>query len=136
MILKSTRLKGRSRTVTPAVEPAPAPSTPFEPRSETVEQVAHTLSWVGNAAPDIIARAAVSAALRVNATSPESRRVPRNQELAVALEALLDMPTQKSPRHSTQPERPWQQDHEGAAAAMLTALHELKGGGVPNGVSD
>lgn len=123
MSLRTTRLKGRSGTVTPPADKISIPSTPFEPTSETVEQVTHTLDSAGNTFPDILARCAVSTALRVNATSPESPRVPGRRELTVALEALLDMPA-KSTRRSSSPERPWEQDHRGAAVAMLTALHK------------
>lgn len=130
MALKNPRLKGRSRTVTPVTpvtDPTTAPSTPFEPTDEMVQRIAHVLYRAGNIFPDLLARAAVTTALRVNATSPESRRVPSGQELETALQALLDM----SPKDSTQgiqPERPWQQDHEGAAVAMLTSLHRLTKG--------
>lgn len=135
MILISPLLKRRARNTTldatPDTDatsdtaPAPSPSTAFDPTSElVVSEVVHTLDWVGNVSPDIIARAAVSTALRTSATSADSRRVPSSGELSVALEALLSMPPRNA-QLSLHPERPWEKDHEGAALAMLTALHEL-----------
>lgn len=127
MILTSTLLKRRPRNTTldatPDTTPAPTPSTAFDPTREMVSEVVRTLDWLGNAAPDVLARGAVNTALRTSATSADSRRVPRRSELSVALEALLNMPPQNT-RLSIHSERPWEKDHEGAAVAMLTALQQ------------